>query len=184
MKKLLFTLVLLFSSVVGSAKTFKLGDINKDGKVTITDVMMVVDIVLNGYMPLELSSENVVVDYGSSATVNISSGYGPYDITCSDGNLVGVSLNGTLLSITGKAVGTAVVTLAIFLADNSPLRLSFSSTTKAFCADTPASALTISFVLGASNFRSSNTTRSPFCAFTDKAERSAALRIFFGISIL
>ena len=111
MKKLLFTLVLLFSSVVGNAQTFKLGDINKDGKVTITDVMMVVDIVLNGYMPLELSSENVVVDYGSSATVNISSGYGPYDITCSDGNLVGVSLNGTLLSITGKAVGTAVVTV-------------------------------------------------------------------------
>lgn len=111
MKKLLFTLVLLLSSVVGNAQTFKLGDINKDGKVTITDVMMVVDIVLNGYMPLELSSENVVVDYGSSATVNISSGYGPYDITCSDGNLVGVSLNGTLLSITGKAVGTAVVTV-------------------------------------------------------------------------
>ena len=111
MKKLLFTLVLLFSSVVGNAQTFKLGDVNKDGQVTIADAMMVVDIIMNGYKPLTLSSENVVVDYGSSATVNISSGYGPYDITCSDGNLVGVSLNGTLLSITGKAVGTAVVTV-------------------------------------------------------------------------
>ena len=111
MKKLLFTLVLLLSSVVGNAQTFRLGDVNKDGQVTIGDVMMVVDIVLNGYKPLALSSENVVVDYGSSATVNISSGYGPYDITCSDENLVSVSLDGTQLSITGKAVGTAVVTV-------------------------------------------------------------------------
>ena len=111
MKKLLFTLVLLLSSVVGNAQTFRLGDVNKDGQVTIGDVMMVVDIVLNGYKPLTLSSENVVVDYGSSATVNISSGYGPYDITCSDETLVSVSLDGTQLSITGKAVGTAVVTV-------------------------------------------------------------------------
>ena len=111
MKKLLFTFVFLLSTVVGNAQTFKLGDVNKDGQVTIADVMMVVDIVMNGYKPLTLSSDNVVMDYGSSATVNISSGYGPYTVTCSDENLVEVSLDGTQLSITGKAVGTAVVTV-------------------------------------------------------------------------
>ena len=111
MKKLLFTLVLLLSSVVGNAQTFKFGDVNKDGEVNISDVMTVVDIIMNGYKPLTLSSENVVVNYGSSAKVDISFGYGPYTVTCSNENLVGVSLNGTLLSIMGKRVGTAVVTV-------------------------------------------------------------------------
>ena len=111
MKKLLFTLVLLLSSVVGNAQTFKFGDVNKDGEVNISDVMTVVDIIMNGYKPLTLSSENVVVNYGSSAKVDISFGYGPYTVTCSNEYYVGVSLNGTLLNIMGKRVGTAVVTV-------------------------------------------------------------------------
>ena len=73
--------------------------------------MTVVDIIMNGYKPLTLSSENVVVNYGSSAKVDISFGYGPYTVTCSNEYYVGVSLNGTLLNIMGKRVGTAVVTV-------------------------------------------------------------------------
>ena len=111
MKKILFTLLLFFMTIASHGQNYTLCDCNHDGQVSLADVLMVVDVILNGYKPLTLSSDNVVVDYGSSATVNISSGYGPYDITCSDENIVGVSLNGTQLNITGKAVGTAVVTV-------------------------------------------------------------------------
>ena len=73
--------------------------------------MTVVDVIMNGYKPLTLSSESVVVNYGSSATVDISFGYGPYIVTCSNEYSVGVSLNGTLLNNMGKHFGTAVVTV-------------------------------------------------------------------------
>lgn len=48
MKKLLFTLALILSSVSSNAQTTLRGDINNDGTVSLLDIMELVDIILHG----------------------------------------------------------------------------------------------------------------------------------------
>ena len=108
---MLLAFSLLVMPLTGKADPMTLGDVNRDGQVDVADMMMVADIILNGCRPLTLSDEKVMVERGSSTTVEISSGYGTYRVSCPDSLQVEVSLDGTSLMIMGKEAGHACVTV-------------------------------------------------------------------------
>ncbi len=121
MKKL-FTLFTIFLTALSSnaqiTQNNLFGDLNKDGKVTVSDVMMLVNIVMNGQKNLSLNAENVSVTIDKSYTVTIISGYGKYTAVSSDESIAEVSLEGSTITITGKAAGTVVVTVTDQITDS------------------------------------------------------------------
>lgn len=108
--KLLTILALMFlTSVTANAQNSLVGDVNKDGRVNITDAMLVVDIILHGQKELSLSVNEISLDKGSSATIVIASGYGSYIVSNNDRNIADVTLSGSTVIITGMNGGTTVV---------------------------------------------------------------------------
>ena len=107
----LFTVLalMLLTSVTANAQNSLVGDVNKDGRVNITDVTMVVDIILNGQKELSLSVNEVSLSKGNSATIVITSGYGSYTVSSTDTNIADATLSGSTVIITGKKGGTTVV---------------------------------------------------------------------------
>ena len=58
MKRLLSILVVFLTSTTiyaQNSQTYLLGDVNRDGRVTVADAMMVVNIIMNGYTPFSVS---------------------------------------------------------------------------------------------------------------------------------
>ena len=101
--------LMLLISVTANAQNSLVGDVNKDGKVNITDAMMVVDIILHGQKELSLSVNEISLDKGNSATIVITSGYGSYTVSSNDTNIADATLSGSTVIITGKNGGTTVV---------------------------------------------------------------------------
>ena len=107
----LFTILalMLLTSVTANAQNSLVGDVNKDGRVNITDAMMVVDIILHGPKELSLSVTEISLDAGNSATIVITSGYGSYIVASDDTNIADATLSCSTVIITGKRGGTTVV---------------------------------------------------------------------------
>ncbi len=101
--------LMLLTSVTANAQNSLLGDVNKDGRVNITDAMMVVDIILHGQKELSLSVNEISLSKGNSATIVITSGYGSYTVSSTDTNIADATLSGSTVIITGKKGGTTVV---------------------------------------------------------------------------
>ena len=101
--------LMLLTSVTANAQNSLVGDVNKDGSVNIADVTMVVDIILNGQKELSLSVNEVSLSKGNSATIVITSGYGPYTVSSTDTDIADATLSGSTVIITGKNGGTTVV---------------------------------------------------------------------------
>ena len=96
-------------------------DLNNDEDVNVTDVVMLVDIILNGddVPDLELSTTAVVVTE-ESATVEIISGSGNYELTVSNPDVIDASLDGTKVIITSKVSGTMEVEVTQTTPANAP----------------------------------------------------------------
>ena len=101
--------LMLLTSVTANAQNSLVGDVNKDGRVNIADVTMVVDVILNGQKKLSLSATEISLGKGNTATIVITSGFGSYTVSCADTNIADASLSGSTVIITGKNVGTTVV---------------------------------------------------------------------------
>lgn len=101
--------LMLLTSVTANAQNSLVGDVNKDGRVNITDAMMVVDIILHGQKELSLSVNEISLSKGNSATIVITSGYGSYTVSSNDTNIADAILGGSTVIITGKKGGTTVV---------------------------------------------------------------------------
>lgn len=101
--------LMLLTSVTANAQNSLVGDVNKDGRVNITDAMMVVDIILHGQKELSLSVNEISLNKGNSATIVITSGYGSYTVSSTDTNIADATLSGSTVIITGKKGGTTVV---------------------------------------------------------------------------
>ena len=100
---------MLLTSVTANAQNSLVGDVNKDGRVNITDAMMVVDIILHGQKELSLGVNEISLSKGNSATIVITSGYGSYTVSSTDTDIADATLSGSTVIITGKNVGTTVV---------------------------------------------------------------------------
>lgn len=109
MKKLLLSLLLSFMTFTTHAQSTLLGDVNNDGKVTVTDAMMVVDIIMHGYKYFSVDPTTVSLAVGCTATVEISGGYDSYEVISSNTAIAEASLNGTTITLTAIASGEAKV---------------------------------------------------------------------------
>ena len=94
-----------------SPQNYLLGDVNRDGRVTVADVMMVVDIIMKGYTPFSVSSTAVSMPVGGTATIDIEGGYNEYEVTSSNTDVVTASLKGSTITLTAVASGDANVTV-------------------------------------------------------------------------
>lgn len=110
-KQLGILLCMMLMSITSSAQTYKLGDINFDNDVSLVDVMMVVDIVLNGYAPYSVEPTSVSMAAGETATVSIFGGYGMYDAVSNDTGVVEASLTGNVITLTGIEAGETTITV-------------------------------------------------------------------------
>ena len=114
MKRLLSILVVfLISTTIYAQGTqnYLLGDVNRDGRVTVADAMMVVNIIMNGYTPFSVSPTAVSIPAGGTATIDIKGGYNEYEVTSSNTDIVTASLSGSTITLTAVASGEATVTV-------------------------------------------------------------------------
>ncbi len=112
MKRLLSILVVFLISTAIKAQgtqNYLLGDVNRDGKVTVADAMMVVNIIMNGYTSFSVSPTAVSIPAGGTATIDIEGGYNEYEVTSSNTNVVKATLNGSTITLTAVASGEAKV---------------------------------------------------------------------------
>ena len=98
-------------ALTSNAQVMKLGDLNRDNQVNVTDIMTLVDIVMNGYSPFSVSPTEVTLQVGGSATVSIAGGYYYYEVVSADPNVVEASVFGT--TVTLKALGGGVTTVTV-----------------------------------------------------------------------
>ena len=61
--------------------------------------------------PITLSQNNVTVTQGNTATVTVSGGTAPYNVSSSDKNIATVDVSDDTITITGVAEGTATITV-------------------------------------------------------------------------
>ena len=114
MRKLLFIfMVMLMATTIHAqnSQNYLLGDVNKDGRVTVADAMMVVNIIMNGYTPFSVSPTAVFIPADGTATIDIEGGYNEYEVTSSNTNVVKATLNGSTITLTAVASGEAKVTV-------------------------------------------------------------------------
>ena len=111
MKKLFFTLLLSLMTLTSNAQVMKLGDLNHDNQVNITDVMTLVDIVLHGYSPFSVSPSEVTMQVGDNATVSVVGGYYYYEVVSADPNVVEASVFGATVTLTAVGGGETTVTV-------------------------------------------------------------------------
>jgi hypothetical protein len=111
MRKLLLSLVLSLTAFSSYSQSTLLGDVNQDGKVSIADAMMVVNIIKNGYAPFSVSPTAVIIPAGGSATIDIEGGYNQYDVSSSNTDVVTASLSGSTITLTAVANGETTVTV-------------------------------------------------------------------------
>ncbi len=91
------------------AQTVKLGDLNHDNEVGISDVMMLVDIVINGYKSFFVEPTMVTMSPGGTNQVEIFGGYNSYAVSSSNTSIVEATLNGTTITLTARNGGETTV---------------------------------------------------------------------------
>ena len=111
MRKIFFTAVLMFIGITSPAQTYKLGDIDFDNDVSIVDVMMLVDIILNGYAPFSVEPTSVAVAQDETATVSVSGGYNLYEVMSDNTGIVEASLTGNVITLKAVSAGETTVTV-------------------------------------------------------------------------
>ena len=114
MRKLLSIFMVMLMATTTHAQNsqnYLLGDVNKDGRVTVADAMMVVNIIMNGYTPFSVSPTSVTMFADGSATIDIEGGYNEYEVTSSNTKVVKATLNGSTITLTAVASGEAKVTV-------------------------------------------------------------------------
>ena len=89
----------------------KLGDLNNDSQVNITDIVTLVDIVLNGYTPFSVSPDSINLPSGGRATISIAGGYSFYEVVSADTDVVEASLFGTTIMLEAIGGGETIVTV-------------------------------------------------------------------------
>ena len=109
MKKLIFTLFMSLMTFTSHAQNILLGDVNRDGRVSVTDAMMVVNIIMHGYDAFSVEPTSVSMSLGGTATLEISGGYNEYEVTSADTYVVEVSLEGTIITLTAVGSGETMV---------------------------------------------------------------------------
>ena len=109
MKKLFISILLSLMAFTTHAQSTLLGDVNSDGKVTVTDAMMVVDIIMHGYKSFSVDPTTVSLPVGGTATMEISGGYDSYEVISSNTAIAEASLSGTTITLTAIACGEAKV---------------------------------------------------------------------------
>ncbi len=114
MKKLLTILVVMFiatTTYAQNSQNYLLGDVNKDGRVTVADAMMVVNIIMNGYTPFSVNPTAVTMFADGTATIDIEGGYNEYEVTSLNTDIVTATLSGSTITLTAVAIGEAKVTV-------------------------------------------------------------------------
>lgn len=91
------------------AQNYILGDVNRDGKVTVADVMMTVNIIMNGYSSFSVNPTTVNLPIGGTATVDIIGGYDEFEVISLDSEIADASLNGSIVTINAIAGGKITV---------------------------------------------------------------------------
>ena len=109
MKKIILSLMISLVALTSHAQTLLLGDVNQDGKVTVADVMMVVNIIMKGYTPFTVAPTSVTMPVGGTATLVISGGYNQYEVTSANTAIVEASLSGTSITLSAIASGETKV---------------------------------------------------------------------------
>lgn len=98
-------------TLTSHAQITKLGDINHDNQVDISDVVALVNIVLNGYTPFSVSPTEVTLQVGGTANVPIFGGYYFYKVESANPGVVTASLNGFTITLSAVAGGETTVTV-------------------------------------------------------------------------
>lgn len=111
MKKIFIFFIVTLVSIVSPAQHTRMGDLNNDNQVNITDIMTLVDIVLHGYTPFSVYPKEVIIQAGGSATVSIDGGYYYYEVVSADPNVVEASVFG--MTITLKAINRGKTTVTV-----------------------------------------------------------------------
>ncbi len=111
MRKLFITFLLSLMTLTSHAQNMKLGDINHDNQVDISDVVALVNIVLNGYTPFSVSPTEVTLQVGGTANVPIFGGYYVYEVVSANPGIVTASVNGFTVSLHAVAGGETTVTV-------------------------------------------------------------------------
>ena len=96
--------------LTSNAQVMKLGDLSNDNIVNVTDVTLLVDIILNGYVPFSVPTTQVTMDIGGTANVAISGGYGTYEVESANPDIVTASLNNLTVTLTAVGGGETTVT--------------------------------------------------------------------------
>ena len=112
MRKLLsIFMVMLMAITTHAQNNYKLGDFNRDGRVTVADAMMVVNVILNGTPPLFASQTSVTMFADGTITIGIVDGQNEYEVISSNTKVVTASLSGSVITLTAVANGDAKVTV-------------------------------------------------------------------------
>lgn len=111
MRKSLLILLLSLMTLNSNAQMMKLGDLNHDNQVNITDIMTLVDIVMNGYSPFDVSPTEISMKAGATALLTIEGGYYYYEVESANPDVVTASLNDLTVTLTAIAGGETYVTV-------------------------------------------------------------------------
>ena len=111
MKKLLSILLFMQVSLASPAQYARLGDLNHDNQVNITDIIALVDIVLNGYSPFSVYPTEVNLSVGGSTTVSIAGGYYYYEAVSANTDVVEASVFG--MTVLLKAIDSGKTTVTV-----------------------------------------------------------------------
>ncbi len=91
------------------AQSTLLGDVNGDGKVTVADAMMVVNIIVKGYAPFFVEPNSVSMPVGGTATLEILGGYNQYEVTSANIIFVEATLEGSTITLSAISSGETKV---------------------------------------------------------------------------
>ena len=114
MKRRLSILVVMLmatTTYAQNSQNYLLGDVNRDGRVTVADAMMVVNIIMKGYTPFSVNPTAVTMFADGTATIDIAGGYNEYEVTSLNTDVVTASLSGSTITLTAVASGETKVTV-------------------------------------------------------------------------
>lgn len=109
MKRPCLTLILLAITLFAQAQVVKMGDVNRDNDVNVTDVTELVNIILTNHSSSSLTFSNVSMTVGSS--MSIPCGDAGYTVQSSDADVVEGIRHGSSIILTAMATGTATITV-------------------------------------------------------------------------
>ena len=98
-------------NLASPAQIVKLGDLNHDNQVNITDIMALVEIVLQGYSPFSVSPTEIAMQAGGTAKLTIYGGYYYYEVESANPSIVEASVDGMTITLSAITGGETTVTV-------------------------------------------------------------------------